>query len=128
MRFSRMNTSISETAQTLNLWAEEEEFWLSGPDFYRAHMVPDAVMYFPEPTGILKGEQVLAALEAAPRWGRVTFFDTDLEALGNKVRLTYRAEAQREGSDVHVSKCESTYVKMEGAWLLACHKQEPLER
>ncbi|MAM62140.1 nuclear transport factor 2 family protein [uncultured Maritimibacter sp.] len=113
---------------TAGFWAEEENFWLEGPDFFRANMVDDAVMDFPEPTGRLKGQQVLAALENAPRWDGVNFFDRNMEKLGNKVRITYRAEAQRYGADSYVAKCESVYVKLGSDWLLASHKQEPLER
>ena len=110
-----------------NFWGEEENFWLEGPDYYRAHMVPDAVMDFPEPTGLLKGEQVLAALENAPRWDSVVFFDRHIESLGNKARLTYRAEAWKNGARAYEAKCESTYVKTGGDWLLTCHKQVPVE-
>ncbi len=121
-------TSLDDTPATESLWAEEENFWLEGPDFYRAHMVPDAVMDFPEPTGLLKGEQVLNALENAPRWDSVSFFDRDVEKLGNKARLAYRAEGKRDGVAAYVAKCESVYVKSAGDWLLTCHKQVPLER
>ena len=126
-RYGFMNT-MDDIHASESFWADEENFWLEGPDFYRAHMVLDAVMYFPEPTGILKGEQVLAALENAPRWDSVSFFDRHVEALGNKVRLTYRAEGKRDSAPSYIAKCESTYVKMGGDWYLACHKQEPLER
>lgn len=121
-------TALDDIAATESFWAEEENFWLEGPDFFRANMVKDAVMDFPEPTGLLKGEQVLNALENAPRWDSVSFFDRDMEALGNKVRLTYRAEGKRDGAAAYVAKCESVYVKSGGDWLLTCHKQVPLER
>ncbi|MBV7407599.1 nuclear transport factor 2 family protein [Maritimibacter sp. DP1N21-5] len=120
------DTSAAPEASA-HFWGEEENFWLEGPDYYRAHMVPDAVMSFPEPTGLLKGEQVLAALENAPRWDRVVFFDKTRETLGNKVRLTYRAEGWKDGAASYLARCESTYVKMGGDWLLASHKQEPIK-
>lgn len=115
-----------DVMKTESFWAEEENFWLEGPDFYRANMVPDAVMEFPEPTGTLKGPQILAALENAPRWEKVVFFDRSREMLGNKVRLTYRAEGWQNGEAIYVAKCDSTYVKMGGEWLLTHHRQEPI--
>jgi hypothetical protein len=121
-------TLMDEINATAGFWAEEENFWLEGPDFFRANMVEDVVMHFPEPTGKLTGPQILAALEKAPRWDAVTFYDRDMEKLGNKVRITYRAEARRNGFASYVARCESVYVKLGSDWLLASHKQEALDR
>ncbi|HBZ44409.1 MAG TPA: nuclear transport factor 2 family protein [Maritimibacter sp.] len=121
-------TNRDDFVSRSTFWADEENFWLEGPDFFRANMVPDAVMEFPEPTGRLKGDQVLAALENVPRWDKVVFFDRNMEKLGNKVRLSYRAEAWRNGEAEYVAQCESTYAKLGGDWLLTAHKQERLER
>lgn len=120
--------TMDDINTTQSLWAEEENFWLEGPDYFRAHMDRDAVMYFPEPTGMLRGTQILDALENAPRWDNVIFFNRSVETAADKVRLVYRAEASQIGGRSYVAQCESIYEKDAGDWKLTCHRQEPKKR
>ena len=43
-----------------DIWSLEERFWLDGEPAYRAHRIASAVMLFPEPAGIMQGEDILA--------------------------------------------------------------------
>lgn len=105
------------------LWAMEEDFWLEGPAFYRAHMAPDAVMSFPDAVGTLKGEKIVQALENAPRWGGVRFSAQKMEVEGDKVVLHYHATARRDGQTDYEADCQSVYVSDPGGFVLSSHIQ-----
>jgi hypothetical protein len=51
----------------------ERELWNADEEFYRDTLSEDALMVFPEPTGILERSAVLEALGGADRWQRIKF-------------------------------------------------------
>jgi len=102
----------------------EREFWKGDAEFYRRRLSDHAVMVFPEPTGVLTRDQVLAAIGAAPRWADVQMDDPRLVALTNETAiLTYKATARREGDATpYIALVSSVYVNGDGRWLLAFHQ------
>ncbi|MFV2053401.1 DUF4440 domain-containing protein [Aliiroseovarius sp. YM-037] len=108
------------------LWDNEQSFWLDGPDFFRANMTKDARMVFPDPVGILKGDEILQGLEGAPRWASVSFDEKSLSQTATTAVLTYKATGERDGDDPYAALCCSTYVKASGDWKLLAHQQTPV--
>ncbi len=118
-----MNAMPKTNADHTGLWAMEEDFWLEGPAFYRAHMARDAVMSFPDAAGTLRGEAIVQALENAPRWGGVRFTDQHVEVEGDTVKLRYHAVARRDGQAEYKADCQSVYSRDAGGYLLSSHVQ-----
>jgi len=104
-------------------WAIEENFWLEGPDFYRAHLGEDAEMWFPDRSAPLKGEAILDALKNVPRWEAVVFSHQDMVVADDRITLRYRATARREGSAAYKAHCTTTYLRDSGALRLIEHRQ-----
>lgn len=108
------------------IWKLETGFWLDGPRFYDEHMISNAQMVFPAPVGILKGEEILDGLKAAPRWASVEMEEkSELLSEGTLV-LAYRATGKREGEAPYVAFCSSTYVHRGEVWKLISHQQTPV--
>jgi hypothetical protein len=120
-----MNDSNAD--DDLALWRMEEAFWLQGIEAYRRDMRDDAAMVFPDPTGVLMGKEVLAALEAAPRWVEVSISEGRVLRAGSAVVvLVYRAFAKRKEAEYR-ALCSSSYAFSGGAWKLVHHQQTPAE-
>ena len=113
-------------AATNSLWEREQRFWLDGSDFYREHMTRNALMVFPKPVGILKGDEVLQSLKGAPRWKSVDLDRRSIAEAGDTTVLAYEATGLREGGEPYSALCCSTYVKDGGRWKLLAHQQTPL--
>lgn len=109
-----------------DVWEREKGFWLDGPGFYGDRMVPGAQMVFPDPVGILKGDDILAGLKGAPRWDAVEMEETTELEIGDTLVLAYRATGTREGSTPYVALCSSAYVFQEHMWKLTSHQQTPV--
>lgn len=118
-----MTNAVDDPLDHTSPWALEENFWLEGPAFYRAHMSENAEMWFPDRPEALKGEQILAALENAPRWESVVFDDQQMEVIDDRVTLRYHATAQRDGQDDYHAHCTTTYVRDPGGLKLVEHHQ-----
>ncbi|WP_273691948.1 DUF4440 domain-containing protein [Ketogulonicigenium vulgare] len=106
-----------------DIWAMEEAFWLRGPDFYRLHLAPTAVMVFPDTMGILMGEAIISTLEGASRWDQVTLQNKHVIESDHCLTLVYDALASRKGAQGYRATCSSTYARGEGGWKLLCHHQ-----
>ena len=104
-------------------WAVEENFWLEGPDFYRAHMAEDAVMWFPDQPGPRRGEEILDALRNVPRWESVAFSDQQMEVDDDRVTLRYTATARQDGAAVYSAQCVTIYQRDAGGLRLSEHRQ-----
>ena len=104
-------------------WAIEENFWLEGPDFYRAHLGENAEMWFPDRSAPLKGEAILDALKNVPRWEAVVFSHQDMVVADDRITLRYRATARREGSAAYKAHCTTTYLRDSGVLRLIEHRQ-----
>jgi hypothetical protein len=112
------------------LLAIEEGFW-TDPDrvhYYGEHMAGDAVMVFPEPTGILDEAAIIETLEGGSAWAEVRIEDVDFVHLRDSgAILAYRAHARRDGGDSYSAYAASVYVLQDdGAWRLAFHQQTPI--
>ena len=112
-------------------WEMERRCWREGADHYRAILAPRAAMAFP--TGILLGDDILAALDGAPRWSSVeAAVRTVVRPTADIVVLAYRATARRPEQDPYTAWCTSTWVLSAGApaagtdgWRLVQHQQTP---
>lgn len=121
-----MTKTVNDPLAHTSPWALEENFWLEGPAFYRAHMTRDAEMWFPDRPGALKGQKILDALENTPRWEGVVFDHQKLEVADDRITLRYHATARRDGQDDYTAHCTTTYVREPDGLKLAEHHQRAL--
>lgn len=106
----------------------EDRFWAAAGDrtFYDARLARNAVLLFPDPTGVLDRAQALDAAGAARPWSSWRIDDRRLVALSDQsAAIAYRAEARREGQPPYAALACSVYVREDGAWKLALHQQTP---
>lgn len=114
-----------------DVWRLERQCWSEGADHYRRRLAPRAVMAFP--TGILVGDDILSALETAPRWASFDLAaETVVRPSASLIVLAYRATARRPEQDPYTAWCTSTWVLLAGApaagtdgWRLVQHQQTP---
>jgi hypothetical protein len=106
----------------------ERRLWNADEEFYRETLSENAVMVFPEPTGILERSAVLESLGGADRWDRVEFDDERLlDVEDDTVQLLYRAVAERsEDGSEYTAFITTTYVEADGSWRLVSHQQTPI--
>jgi hypothetical protein len=106
----------------------ERQLWNADEEFYRETLSEDAVMVFPDPTGILERSAVLESLGGADRWRRVEFDDERLVEVDDDVlQLVYRAVAERSGDgSEYTALITTTYVTAGGSWQLLTHQQTPV--
>jgi hypothetical protein len=107
-----------------DLLALERSFWTSGPSFYEEHLAADATMLFP--AGLLRREQIAAAIAETPRWQRVRIDDPYIAwPVPTVAVLTYQAAASRPGTPAYAAQITSVYVLNADGWKLAFHQQLP---
>jgi len=121
-----MIQTVNDPLAHTSPWATEENFWLEGPNFYRAHLADDAEMWFPDRPAPLSGEALLDALRNVPRWESVAFTHQDMAVSGDRITLRYHATAQREGRDAYAAHCTSVYRTEGGALRLVEHRQRAI--
>jgi hypothetical protein len=107
----------------------ERELWNADEAFYREVLSTDAVMVFPEPTGVLAGTDILESIGTGERWRRIDFSDVRLVEIREGVRqLVYRADAKRsEDGSEYSALITTTYVRTGGDWTLVAHQQTPID-
>ena len=112
-----------------NLLAQERSFWIEGKPWYEERLHPEAVMVFPEPTGFLTRDEIIEALESAPRWRDVEFSDVRLiQMTSESAVLIYKATGYHEEDDeTYVTLASSVYCLHDRRVLLACHQQSPVD-
>jgi hypothetical protein len=112
------------------LLAIEEGFWTATDrvHFFGEHMAGDAVMVFPEPTGIMDEEAIIASLEGSFAWSEVSIEQVQLVHLRDTAAvLASRAAARKDGRDPYSVYAASVYVLQDdGVWRLAFHQQTPV--
>jgi hypothetical protein len=110
-----------------DLFAIEERFWTSGPEYYATHLAPAAMMVFPEPTGVLVRDEIASSVQGA-RWSEVSLEEHRLLELDeNSALVTYKATALRGNEPPYVARASSAYVRgRDGGWKLAFHQQTPV--
>lgn len=108
----------------------ERQFWTGDVDFYREKLSKDAIMVFPEPTGILERSEVLESLGGGNRWRSIDFENVRvLEVQENVFQLVYRAIAERrEHGSEYSAFSTSTYVETNGSWQIVSHQQTPINK
>ncbi|WP_267643498.1 nuclear transport factor 2 family protein [Haloarchaeobius amylolyticus] len=106
----------------------ERQLWNADKEFYQDALSEDAVMVFPEPTGILERSAVLESLGGADRWQRIEFDEERLvEVDDDVVQVVYRAVAERsEDGSEYTALVTTTYVEANGSWQLRTHQQTPV--
>ena len=112
-------------------WRAERQCWSGGAPHYRTVLAPRAVMAFP--SGILVGDDIVAALAAAPRWESFDLSaETVLRPSAGLLLLAYRATARRPEQDPYMAWCTSTWMLLPGeaaagpsGWRLVQHQQTP---
>ena len=105
----------------------EREFWTQGPQFFDRNLAYAAIMVFPEPTGVLTRDQIVASLDRQERWSEVSFDGHRVLELSDRAAmLTYKATAKRRKDEPYVALASSAYVRDGGTWKLAFHQQTPL--
>lgn len=109
----------------------EKQLWRNDAELYQHHLIPEAMLVFPE-TGVITRDVAIKAIRAenaeGRRWGDVRFDGVRRVRLADDVALlTYKVIArwQHEESE-YPALATSAYVKREGAWKLAFHHQSPL--
>lgn len=111
---------------TSPIWTLETALWTGGLPELRNLMDPSCLMVLPGP-GLLQGEAILAALEAAPRWRELDMAGRHLAETDGLCILGYIATASREGAAPWRATCSSTWARRETDWKLLQHHQTPLE-
>ncbi|WP_164738245.1 nuclear transport factor 2 family protein [Frigidibacter oleivorans] len=107
------------------LWPLEDSLWTGGPAAYRRLMHPMCLMAFPG-AGLMMGEDILAAVEAAPRWREVAIEGRRLAETDGMAVLGYLATALRDSGDPWRVCCTSTWVQRGTDWQIVQHQQTPL--
>jgi hypothetical protein len=125
--FVRTSVTQNDSSNEGALWEMERGFWLNDAAYYTTFLAPDCIMVFPEPPGVLVGNEITAALEQAPRWETIEMENGSLVELDTRVTVpTYRAIAQRDGDPPYRALCSSIYTRTNSQWLLVHHQQTPL--
>lgn len=112
-------------------WRLERQCWSEGTEHYRRILAPRAVMAFAP--GILVGDDILSALDAAPRWASFELSaETVVRPSASLLVLAYRATARRPEQDPYAAWCTSSWMLLPGeaaagtaGWRLVQHQQTP---
>jgi uncharacterized protein YchJ len=109
------------------LWQLEEQFWLGGVDFYQRTLAPDALMVLPQPVGVLDRTATVSSIRSGARWQNINMHEKHhVQASADTAVLTYLAQADRGNAETsYAAQCSSTYVRVNGRWLLVLHHQTP---
>ena len=102
----------------------EKGFWFNGADYYRQHVLDEAVFVFP---GMVLGkEDGVAAADQAPRWDELQITDEKLiEVADDTSLLTYHAKGQRVGSEPYTGNITTLYKMSDGQPKMLFHQHTP---
>lgn len=105
-----------------DLWPTEEKLWLGGVEEY-AQLLHSACLMAFAGVGTLDRAAVMETI-GGQRWRSVSTRDAVLSEVDEDLAvLSYRAEAQRDGSAAYRCVCTSTYLRTDGRWRLVQHQQ-----
>ncbi|SFP19580.1 hypothetical protein [Tranquillimonas alkanivorans] len=109
-----------------HLWTLEHDYWTCGEGQRRETTDTCCVMAFGSPTGIVTGEELHEAHDAAPDWTSVEMLDRVLKKpdVGVAV-LGYRAHARTQDGGEHRVICTSVWVRHDSDWCHIQHQQTP---
>lgn len=124
-----MDTHAAIVDPKQSLLELERQLWNADREFYRETLSEDAMMVFPEPTGILERSDILDSLGGGGRWQSIEFGDVRLVESGDDIaQLVYRAVAERtEDGSEYSALVTTTYVRENGTWNLLSHQQTPAD-
>lgn len=108
------------------LWTMEESFWTGDMDNARATTARGAVMIFPQPAGILQGEQLWVHLPRRTGWRTVVMSERRIMLFGDIAILSYQASAEKADVPIYKAFCASTYLHDDETWVRTSHQQTPL--
>lgn len=108
------------------LWAMEERFWTEGADSARSMTAKGAVLVFPYPVGILRGNDIWRESQVAQRWRTVAFSEHCFTREKDVTILAYHVSAERDDTPIYEALCTSSYLKDNGTWRRMVHQQTPL--
>ncbi|MHC1551635.1 hypothetical protein [Phyllobacterium sp. K27] len=124
--FARNIRPASAAGKKVPYWEMEKGLWFSGESYYRSLISDDCVMVFPDPTGVLVGEEITSSMSEAPRWNAVTMLQPRITQVTKQfVLLTYKAEAHRDSNFHYRAYCSSAYAQKDSQWLLVYHQHTP---
>ena len=112
------------------LTTREQQGWEAlshgrGAEFYDAFLTDDALMVLP--FAVLDRSAAVASMRDAPPWSHYELSDEQLVRVSDSAAmLLYRATAQREGQPEYRALMSTTYVRVDGEWLVKLHQQMPL--
>lgn len=111
-----------------DLWAIEEQLWTAGEAFYRQRLDAGALMVLPS-YGVMDREAVLDVVRERPCSRRASLRDRLIFAPSQEVAvLAYTVHAlKREGHHFN-GRCKSTYLRIDGQWLLVMHHQTRIQK
>jgi hypothetical protein len=101
----------------------EEHFWTSGAENARASTATNAVMVFPDPPGILQGDQMWTHIRERTGWRSGVMAERRVMRCRDIAILTYRVSAEKPDVPIYKALCASTYLNDEGTWLRISHQQ-----
>lgn len=106
-----------------DIWNSERRLWLEGTGAYEELMASDCVMAF-GPMGAMGRDEVLESLREAPRWTDVVMTDKAKAVPAENVAvIAYHVRSKRPGAEPYEALCTSTYVRIDGQWMIAQHQQ-----
>lgn len=106
----------------------ERRLWNADEAVYENVLAANAVMVFPEPTGVLDRAAVLESLGDGDRWSSLDVSDVRSLSVDDDVtQVVYEAVAERsaDGSEYR-ALVTSTYHRQDGEWRLVSHQQTPV--
>lgn len=109
-----------------DIWEIERLLWVNGESFFAETMTDDCLMVFPDPVGILEGNEIVEGLRKAPRWSDVEMDKRTTVDHGKTIVLAYRATGVRHGDGTYRAFCMSVYERDGTNWRIAAHQQTPV--
>ncbi len=107
------------------LWDMEERFWTEGADSARTMTAKGAVLVFPYPVGILRGNDMWRESQVAQRWRSVILSERCFVREKDVAVLAYHVSAERDEIPIYEALCTSSYLNDVGTWQRIAHQQTP---
>jgi hypothetical protein len=113
-----------------DLFDIEQGFWLSGGEYFTAHLDDQCLLAFPqagEMHGVFAREHVAATATPSNRWRDLVMAHRHLLRVDEKVAIiSYRADVTRADGQPYSALVSSAYVKREDGWKLLFHQHSPV--
>lgn len=99
----------------------------TGAAFYGRTMTADGLMVLANGS-VMTREDVVAALDQAPRWDSFDMNDERVVSVGSDTALlVYLGTGHRAGADPFTGVMSSVYVRRDGSWRLVLYQQTPTQ-